>query len=177
MNDDNKFYGKYRGTVSNNIDPEFKGRIQVNVSDVLGYVPSSWALPCVPVAGLPGLQSGMYAVPPPGASVWVEFEHGDPSRPIWTGCFWGSAAEVPLIALAAPPPTPNMVMQTVGQNSITVYGIPGGGITLCCGPIISPTSPRIMITQAGILITNGVASITLVGPVVDINKGALTVLY
>jgi hypothetical protein len=32
-----------------------------------------------------------------------------------------------------------------------------------------------MITQAGIIITNGVATITVAGPVVDINNGALTI--
>ena len=68
-----------------------------------------------------------------------------------------------------------IVFQTTGQNSLTVMGAPGAGITICSGPIASPTSPRIMITQAGIIITNGVATITVAGPVVDINNGALTI--
>ncbi len=83
-----EFYGKYRGTVVSNLDPDFKGRITAMVPDVLGLVPTTWATPCVPMTGLPGLQSGLYVVPEIGASVWMEFEHGDPDYPIWTGCFW-----------------------------------------------------------------------------------------
>ena len=30
-------------------------------------------------------------MPEPGTGVWVEFEAGDPSRPIWSGCWWGDA--------------------------------------------------------------------------------------
>jgi hypothetical protein len=167
-----KFYGKYRGTVMNNVDPMMIGRVQVQCAEVLGVGISSWAMPCVPVAGK---HSGSFFLPELGAGVWVEFEHGDADYPIWTGCFWGLPAELPEMGLASPPPTPNIVFQTLGQNSLTVMGAPGAGITICSGPIASPTSPRIMITQAGIIITNGVATITVAGPVVDINNGALTI--
>jgi hypothetical protein len=172
MSSATKFYGKYRGTVLNNVDPMMIGRVQVQCAEVLGLGISSWAMPCVPVAGK---HSGSFFVPEIGAGVWVEFEHGDPDYPIWTGCFWGLPAELPEMGLASPPPTPNIVFQTIGQNSLTVMGAPGAGIMICSGPIASPTSPRIMITQAGIIITNGVATISVVGPVVDINNGALTV--
>jgi hypothetical protein len=172
MSPASKFYGKYRGTVVNNVDPMMIGRVQVQCAEVLGLGISSWAMPCVPVAGK---HSGSFFVPELGAGVWVEFEHGDADYPIWTGCFWGLPAELPEMGLASPPPTPNIVFQTIGQNSLTVMGAPGAGITICSGPIASPTSPRIMITQAGIIITNGVATITVAGPVVDINNGALTI--
>lgn len=81
-----RFYGKYRGVVTNVDDPENMGRIQANVPEILGDEVSPWALPCAPYSG-DGL--GAYAVPPVGAGVWIEFEAGDPSRPIWTGCWWG----------------------------------------------------------------------------------------
>jgi hypothetical protein len=68
-----------------------------------------------------------------------------------------------------------MVLQTVGQNNITVFGAPGAGIAVSAGPVGVPSSPALVISQAGILLTNGVASITLVGAMVDINKGALTI--
>jgi hypothetical protein len=67
-------------------------------------------------------------------------------------------------------------LQTLGQNSITIFGTPGAGITLSSGPVASPTSPKIVITQAGIVITDGVGSITLAAGVIDFNKGALNVL-
>jgi uncharacterized protein involved in type VI secretion and phage assembly len=81
-----RFYGKYRGLVVDNNDPQQKGRLRAHVPEVLGDVDSGWALPCVPYAGD---GSGQYTVPEPGTGVWIEFEAGDPSRPIWSGCWWG----------------------------------------------------------------------------------------
>ncbi len=97
-----QYFGKYRGTVLNNVDPMQMGRIQVLVPDVSGVVPTSWAMPCMPYGGI---NAGMFAVPLPGTGVWVEFEQGDPDYPIWVGTFWGSAAEVPKLAQTAPAPT------------------------------------------------------------------------
>jgi hypothetical protein len=82
-----RHYGKYRGFVTDNQDPRKQGRLKVNVPEVLGDVDTGWALPCTPYAGE---QTGAYAVPPVGAGVWVEFEAGDASRPIWVGCWWRS---------------------------------------------------------------------------------------
>src|SRR5436190_3846806 len=79
------FFGKYRGTVSDNSDPTNRGRLKVKVPSVLGTV-ESWAMPCVPYAGN-GV--GFYSLPEAGTGIWVEFEAGDPSYPIWSGCFWG----------------------------------------------------------------------------------------
>ena len=79
------FFGKYRGTVSDNADPTNRGRLKVKVPAVLGSV-ESWAMPCVPYAGA---SVGFYSLPEPGTGIWVEFEAGDPSYPVWTGCFWG----------------------------------------------------------------------------------------
>jgi uncharacterized protein involved in type VI secretion and phage assembly len=79
-----EFFGKYRGQVVDNNDPLKKGRLQVTVPQVLGEV-SVWAEPCVPYAGS---NLGFYAMPEVGGGVWIEFEAGDPSYPIWAGCFW-----------------------------------------------------------------------------------------
>jgi hypothetical protein len=76
------FYGKYRGTVINNIDPLQIGRIQAMVPDFAGFVPGTWAMPCVPVAGT---NTGIFTVPIIGSGVWIEFERGDLDRPIWVG--------------------------------------------------------------------------------------------
>jgi len=80
-----RFYGKYRGGVVDNDDPQQLGRLKAHVPEVLGEVVSGWALPCVPYAGD---GSGQYTIPEPGTGVWIEFEAGDPSRPIWSGCWW-----------------------------------------------------------------------------------------
>jgi uncharacterized protein involved in type VI secretion and phage assembly len=166
-----KFYGKYRGTVLNNVDPMQQGRLQVQVPDVAGLIPTSWAMPCVPVAGI---QNGMMALPIIGSGVWVEFEQGNSDYPIWTGCFWGSAAEVPALALATPPGLPAITFQTPLQNGVTVSDLPGpsGGIMLK-----SATGATLIVNDTGIYIQNGKgAVITLVGPTVTINNGALTVI-
>ena len=78
------FFGKYRGTVTDNEDKSNRGRLKVRVPAVLGDV-EAWAMPCVPYAGK---KVGFYSLPEDGTGVWVEFEAGDPSYPIWSGCFW-----------------------------------------------------------------------------------------
>jgi hypothetical protein len=169
-----RFYGKYRGTVVNNIDPLQIGRVQVSVPDV-SVIPGSWAMPCLPIAGK---QEGVFMVPQIGAGVWVEFEQGNPDYPIWVGGFWGSAAEVPALALVPPaiPPGQNIVVQTTAQNTLVLSDSPptpvSGGIVLK-----STTGAMIVVNDSGIYIQNGKgASITLIGPTVTINMGALVVI-
>jgi len=170
------FYGKYRGTVVNNVDPLLRGRLLLEVPDVTGLVPSSWAEPCVPLAGPTGPPMGVYMVPPIGAGVWVEFERGDPSKPIWVGCRWGLPSDVPPLALAGLPVSPNICMQTMGQNMLMLSDMPP---TPATGGIIlkSLTGATLVVNDLGIFIQNGKgASITLMGPAVDINLGALTIV-
>ena len=81
----NRHFGKYRGRVKNAEDPENRGRIQVAVPEVFGEEVLTWAMPCAPFAGD---NQGAFTLPEPGAGVWVEFEAGDVSRPIWSGCWW-----------------------------------------------------------------------------------------
>lgn len=168
-------FGKYRGTVLVNIDPMQMGRIMAQVPDVLGETPSSWAMPCVPAAGI---QAGCFIVPPIGSSVWIEFEQGNPDYPIWSGGFWGMAADVPALAIAPPaiPPGQNIVLQTTGQNSLILSDGPPtpatGGIVLK-----GASGAMIVINETGIYISNGQgATITLIGPAVAINVSALTVV-
>jgi uncharacterized protein involved in type VI secretion and phage assembly len=171
MNGNGAYLGKYRGTVASNLDPLQMGRIQAIVPDVSNIIPTTWALPCVPFAGI---QTGFFTVPPVGSGVWIEFEQGDLDYPIWTGCYWGSQAEVPAMARAVPPAIQGIAIQTSGQNGILISDLPGP-----TGGIIIKTASGAMITvnDIGITITNGQgATITMTGPTVDINAGALTVI-
>jgi len=170
-----RFYGKYRGTVIENIDPQQIGRVILQVPDVLGELPSNWAMPCVPAAGI---QSGIFIVPPIASQVWVEFEQGNPTAPIWTGGFWGLVASVPVLATAPPaiPPGQNILLQTSGQNMLLLSDAPPTPVT---GGIVlkSATGAMIVVNETGIYISNGQgATITLIGPAVDVNLGALTVI-
>lgn len=172
-----KFFGKYRGMVVGGLDPEGRGRILVQVADVLGMGISTWAMPCFPFAGM---QMGMYVVPPPNAGVWVEFEKGDPDYPIWTGCWWGSRLEVPLTAQTAPPALPIVILETALKNGFVLsdtpvpaipplpMGLPAGGIILRSG------TSYIRIDATGISIFGPKVTINGVS-VVDINSAALTV--
>lgn len=164
-----RFYGKYRGSVVNNVDPMRIGRIQAQVPDVLGVTPSSWALPCFPSAGR---QAGSYVVPQVGAGVWIEFEGGDPDRPIWVGGWFANAAEVPALGQLVPPGLETFQYATTGQYAVSISDVPGSGGFL----VKSPTGAIFQVNDTGIVISNGKgASIALVGPTTTINAGALTV--
>lgn len=166
----NRYFGKYRGTVIDNIDPMRIGRIMVQVGDVTGLVPSTWAMPCVPFAGM---QEGFFYVPPIGSGVWVEFEQGNVDYPIWVGGFWETAAEVPALANTIPPGLDGVVINTLGQNTFMISDTPGptGGILLK-----TTTGALISISDIGITISNGKgATIVMAGPSVTINAGALVV--
>jgi uncharacterized protein involved in type VI secretion and phage assembly len=164
------FYGKYRGVVSDNLDPLMVGRVRARVPDVMGDRESGWALPCAPFGGD---KVGFFAVPTVGAGVWIEFEHGDPDFPIWAGCWWGNLAEMPPTLLAPPPPSKKVMLRTEAGHSILIDDTPGvGGITL-----ETATGQKVALTATGIEIDDGMgAKISLQGPQVSVNNGALEVL-
>ncbi|MFF4749614.1 phage baseplate assembly protein V [Streptomyces sp. NPDC002514] len=170
----NRYLGKFRGRVVDNNDPLHIGRITAEVPDVLGDEPSTWALPCLPFTGP---QAGQFVVPPPGAGVWVEFEQGDPSFPVWTGCWYGDAAELPpdarreLQANAASKP---VVVQTPQDHKIVLNDTAGAeqGILLQ-----AQGGAYIRITKEAVVIATGAgAEVILRGREVTINEGQLTVL-
>ncbi len=170
-----KFYGTYRGTVLNNLDPEQRGRLLLSVPGVMGLLPTSWAEPCTPLAGPTGPPMGVYMVPVVGAGVWVQFENGDADKPIWIGCRFGMASDVPTLALAGIPADPNIAIQTLAQHLLMLSDMPpspvSGGIILK-----STTGAMIVVNDSGIYIQNGKgASIFMVGPSVTINQGAMVI--
>jgi uncharacterized protein involved in type VI secretion and phage assembly len=174
MTESKKYYGKYRGTVVQNLDPEQRGRLQVEVPDVLSLVPSTWAEACVPLSGTLGPPMGVYVVPPVGAAVWVEFEHGDPNLPVWVGCRFANASDVPTAALAGIPSDPNIIIQSLAQHMIMISDLPGvGGITLQ-----SSTGAQLIVSDTGITLSSGPGgtSILMTDLGIDINTGTLTVL-
>jgi uncharacterized protein involved in type VI secretion and phage assembly len=165
------FYGKYRGVVTDINDPRMIGRVRATVPDVMGDKESGWAMPSVPFGGI-GM--GFFALPKVGAGVWIEFECGDPDYPIWSGCWFGSKAEMPPVLLTERPDSPfkKVLLKTEGGHSILLDDTPGeGGITL-----ETSDSQKVVISATGIEIDNGQgASIKLTGPQVSINGGALEV--
>ena len=109
---DEKRYGKYRGIVTDNKDPQKRGRLKLLIPSVLADQESDWALPCLPYGG--AAQQGMFMVPDIDAQVWVEFEEGDIDRPIWVGTFWQQTSDVPEDA-AKDEPTTRLFQTTSGH--------------------------------------------------------------
>jgi hypothetical protein len=166
-----KYYGLYRASVVNNIDPMQEGRILVTVTEPGGLFPSSWAKACVPVAGK---QSGVFVLPAINSGVWIMFEEGDPDQPVWIGGWWGSVAEVPSAALAGNPISPSIILQTGLQNMVMISDMAGptGGIILktITGAFISIND------VSGITISDGKGGmINLLGGVITVNQGALLI--
>jgi uncharacterized protein involved in type VI secretion and phage assembly len=80
-----QFYGKYKGVVTDVLDPLEICRVRARVPSVYGDSESSWALPCLPFANK---KTALEHLPSVGSLVWIEFENGDPELPIWTGFFY-----------------------------------------------------------------------------------------
>ncbi|MCJ1960489.1 phage baseplate assembly protein V [Novosphingobium mangrovi (ex Hu et al. 2023)] len=170
MSEGPSYFGKYRATVLNNIDPQSQGRIQVQLADRYGLFPSTWAMPAFPFAG--DAQSGMVALPALGSMVWIEFEAGDLDYPIWTGAFYPDPAGFPVLAMAGHTPlTPNIHFQTSTGTSVTLSDNPTQQVM-----VKTATGAIISIGAAGMTLSNGQgAMISLTGPSVIINNGALTI--
>lgn len=163
-----RYYGKYRGSVKNNLDPMQQGRVQVSVPRVLGDGRLAWAMPCTPYAGS-GV--GLFAVPPVDANVWVEFEAGDIDKPILAGCFWG-VGEVP----ASPALAEIKVWQTDGIK-VELSDLPGaGGLTIEVGAPVVPVPITVSCTASGIELSIGASKVLLSAASVSINNGALEVI-
>lgn len=158
-----RFYGKFRGVVTDNRDPLMLGRIRATVPAVFGDEESGWALPCSPYAGK-GV--GFFFVPPVGANVWMEFEEGNTDYPIWTGCFWG-VGEAPKM-----PAVPDVKVIRTDFVTITIKDPPGlGGLT-----IETTNGLKIVMDLSGIELSNGASTVKLTPISVSINNGALEVI-
>lgn len=162
-----RFFGKYRGIVKDNADPTGRGRLQVTVPAVMGEEPV-WALPCVPYAGK---DVGFFALPDEGTGVWVEFEAGDPSYPIWVGCFWADDEiakkdAVPTVKFFKTKRVTIRIDDTVGE--LVIENAAGSSFKLT----------PLEISQESQTITNQVGTKkTILTPVhFDVHNGAFTVV-
>lgn len=154
----NRFYGKYRGIVTE-VDAATM-RIRATVPAVLGEAPSGWCQPCVPYAG-PGV--GFFFLPEPGAGVWIEFEAGDVSYPIWAGCFW-HAGDVPAEAgekvRGIVTGAPHQLIFDDDADEVTLGDSNGG---------------TLLLSSDGITATRGTSSLVVSDTSVSINDSALEV--
>lgn len=168
-------FGKYRGTVIDNADPLKKGRLKVSVPSVLPPSLSEWAMPCVPYAGK---QVGLFAIPAVGAGVWVEFEQGDMSYPVWVGCFWADN-EAPQ---SANPDVKMFKTEKLGlilddaSKKIMLAPDSGATITLTSEAVTSAGQAKHSVTTSGVTSEIAPNKTELTSGSFSVNSGALQVV-
>jgi hypothetical protein len=159
-----RHWGKYRGTVVDNLDDPPSGRLLVSVP---GIVITNWALPCVP---LTDLMMGTFMRPRIGANVWVEFERGDPNKPIWVGCWWGEG-QIPVMAEEYNA-VPIVAAMTIESGT--------AGISICDVPILAggdtPGNVNIIADEGAVTIALSPGSVSITAPAVTINAGTFDVI-
>ena len=153
-----RFYGKYRGTVTA-VDSTTL-QIRAAVPAVLGDTPTNWCLPCVPYAGP---NAGLFLIPDVGAAVWIEFEGGDISLPIWSGCLW-RAGELPSDAA----PTVRGLVTKAPHKLLFDDG--GSAVSL-----EDPNGNTVSLDGSGISMARGSQSAVVSDSSVSINDGAMEV--
>ncbi len=168
-----RYFGKYRGTVSDNSDPTGRGRLKVKVPAVLGEL-ELWAMPCVPYAGA-GV--GFYCLPEPATGVWVEFEAGDPSYPIWSGCFWADGElpddDDPAVKVWR---TESLTLRLDdGADELLAEASSGSKLTLA-GEVRSESGGASHeVGSGGVIADSGSGKTELAGATFKVNNGALEV--
>jgi uncharacterized protein involved in type VI secretion and phage assembly len=156
-----RFYGLYRGIVSDNDDPERLGRVKAQVPTVFGAVESSWCMPCVPYAG-DGV--GIAFLPEVGSGVWVAFEGGDVSYPVWVGCYWRSGelpSDVGPAVKAIVTKAPLELKLDDNGDSIELTDANGNSVKLdSSGVTVSKGSQKVVVSDASVSVNDGALEVT-----------------
>lgn len=168
------FFGKYRGTVSDNADPTSRGRLKVRVPAVLGTV-EAWAMPCVPYAG-DGV--GFYSLPATGTGIWVEFEAGDPSFPIWSGCFWADNELPDPGGASVKIWKTGKVTVRIDDNAdeVKVETTSGSKVTLASDIQSESGGAKQTVGSSGVVSELGSGKVEVTSSAVKVNNGALEVM-
>jgi phage baseplate assembly protein gpV len=154
----NRFFGKYRGVVVD-VDAATM-RVKANVPAVLGLQATGWARACVPFAG-PNF--GFAFLPDVGSGVWIEFEGGDVSLPVWVGAYWFDGDQ-PSDATTSV----RVIITKAGQK--VLIDVDGGKITVEDG-----NGNTVTMDSNGLSLAGGNQSVALASSGVNINQGAFEV--
>jgi uncharacterized protein involved in type VI secretion and phage assembly len=153
-----RYYGKYRGTVTS-VDAATL-RVKAKVPAVLGKQETGWCVACVPYAGK---DVGIAFLPEEGSGVWIEFEGGDVSYPIWSGCYWRDG-EQPQEAQ----PAVKAIITKSGHKIL--LDDDGGTITLT-----DSHNNKVTLGSDGITLERGASKLALSDSEVNVNNGALEI--
>jgi len=156
-----RFYGIYRGLVTDNDDPQKLGRVKANVPTVLGDVESGWCMPCVPYAGD---NVGVAFLPEIGSGVWIAFEGGDVSFPVWLGCFWRSG-ELPSDVLPSVKviitKAPLEIKLDDDAESVEITDSNGNSVKLdSSGVTVSKSGQQVVVSDSSVSVNNGSLEVT-----------------
>lgn len=151
-----RYFGKFRGIVQ---ESDKNGRIKAFVPEVYGNEVSPWAMPSVPYAGN---KHGIIAIPKKDDGIWIEFEAGDKSRPIWSGCWWADSEK--------PEGKETMTLLTPGGHKI-VLDDENNEIK-----IIHSSGPEIAMTNSDITLKISSKKIVISASGIDINDGTFKVM-
>jgi uncharacterized protein involved in type VI secretion and phage assembly len=169
-----RYFGKYRGKVVDNVDATRKGRLKVHVPAVLGGL-HVWAMPCVPYAG-DGV--GFLSIPAVDAGVWVEFEGGDPSFPIWVGCFWadGEAPEQANPDVKTWKSEQLVVRLDDANAELEIAADDGASIAITTEAVTAAGDTKHTVSPSGVAGEAGAQKTELTAASFSVNSGALEVI-
>ena len=148
-------------------DDDRLGRIQVSVPAVFGEVSPeyfAWARPCFPY--------GHFFVPEKGERVWVAFENGDPTAPVWLGVLYPKG-KVPAEADASPPA--KRVVKTASGHVVVLDDTSGSeSVEIRAGKHnhkirLDDKGITIESSSKEVLLTNGSVKIKLSGSAVEVS--------
>jgi uncharacterized protein involved in type VI secretion and phage assembly len=175
-NNTDRYFGKYRGQIVDNQDPLELGRIKAIIPAVFEDKISGWAMPCAPHAG-----RGFFCIPKVGAMIWIEFESGNPEKPIWTGYFWNKSNTAdklpsPDVKILETNSTAITLNDTIKTENITLETTADLKIKAKSITLETDSGVKIIMDQKGIELSNRTQKIKISASNVTINNGALEVI-
>lgn len=107
---DRRYHGLYAAKVVSVDDAEGLGKVQVVIPSIYdgdGQDAAVWARPSFP--------TNHFTVPQVDDQVWVMFENGDPTRPVWIGTWYASGATPPGASPTDKPQNRQVIQSPKGQ--------------------------------------------------------------
>lgn len=152
-----KYWGKYRGKVLSTEDPTVSGRLLCSVA-ALPEMALNWAVPCVPYASV---GQGFFALPTEESDVWIEFEGGEPDKPIWSGGYWEFGEEPVMPEISPEAPELVNILRSKFCTLLFNDAPEEGGVKLGAIDPVVPVPVTLTMNETGFSVTLGELSLTM----------------